>query len=152
MRWLAVFVDYAYSHSRVQFHAAVYALLYGIFMVTVMTVVLFILSALFKAFGSTGVMLDYETNAAVFGPVIFGELVRGHVKAWLRCPPEAGCLPAVGVAGLATGAIFGAAMTLKWGGPAWLELSGWSAGVAALYLLVGWLIQIEERKRRVSVT
>jgi len=147
MRWLTTFVAYVYTHSRVQFHPAAYALMYAIFFVALMTAGLFVMTMILEAFGGTGFALDHEINAIVFGPVIFGELVRGHVRTWLGYAPEAWCFPSIGIAGLAAGSVFGAAMSLRWGQPLWLEVPGWGMGVAALYLLLGWLMRQDARKR-----
>ena len=78
-------------------------------------------------------------------------MVSGHVKYWLGYRPEETCFPAIAMAGLAAGGVFGAAMAMKWGQELWLEMLGWSGGVAALYLIVGWLIRLEEKKRCGSI-
>ena len=139
-----------YANSRAQFHPAAYALLFATVIVALMTVVLFVLSLIFKLLGTSAVTLDYETNAAVFGPVIFGELVRGHVRHWLGYTPDRWCFPAIGIAGFSAGAVFGTSMALKWGRAPWLELLGATLGVAALYLFVGWLMSLDEKKKRAA--
>ena len=65
-------IRYVFAHSRVQFHPAAWALTYAVIFVGLMVPSLFVLSLIFEAFGSTGVRLDYLTNAVVYGPVLFG--------------------------------------------------------------------------------
>jgi hypothetical protein len=137
---------YVYAHSRVQFHPAATALLYSVMFLALMTAALFVLSLIFIAFGISGVRIDFETNAAVFGPALFGELVRGHARTLLRCRAEEWCFPAIGVAGFATGGVFGVLMTLKWGELPSLEPLWWGAAGVASYLLLGWLIRYAQRK------
>lgn len=151
MRLFRAVVGYVFAHSRVQFHPAAWALVYAVIFITLMIPCLFILSLIFEAFGSAGVTLDYETNAILYGPVLFGELVRGHVRTWLGYRPEEWCFPAIAVAGLATGGVFGTFMALRWEELPSIVPLGWGAGVAAFYLLIGWLLRLEERKHRVSV-
>lgn len=144
-------IRYVLAHSRVQFHPAALALLFVGMFVALMVPCVFVLSLIFKAFGSTGLSVDHETAVVVYGPVIVGEFIRGHVKYGLGYRPGEWCFPAIGIAGLAAGLVFGAAMALKWGHPLWLELLGWGMGMAALYLFVGWMIHLDEKKRRTSV-
>ena len=147
MRWLSASAAYVYSHSRAQFHPAAYALMYGAFLVAAMAIAMFVLSLIFEALGTSGVSLDYEMYAVVFGPVFLAELVRGHAKlGWGRGPDE-WCFPAIGIGGFSGGAVFGAMMALRWGRSPWSEVFGWGLGVAALYLVIGWMIYLDERKR-----
>jgi hypothetical protein len=147
MKWLSASVAYVYAHSREQFHPAAYALMLAAFILVAMAMSTFVLSLIFEALGSSGVSLDYETGAAIVGPIILAELVRGHVKLAWGLRPEQWCFPAVGIGGFSAGAVFGATMALKWGHSLWLQVFGWGLGFASLYLLVGWLIYLDEKKK-----
>lgn len=144
-------IRYLFAHSRAQFHPAAWALTYAVLFFGLMVPCLFVLSLTFKAFGSTGIRFDYQTTAELCGPVLFGELVRGHVKVGLGYRPEEWCFPSIGSAGFAAGGVFGAVMALRWGHPWWLEVPGWGTGVAVLYLFIGWMIRLDEKKRRGSI-
>ena len=150
MLGVPMLVAWLYAHTRAQFHPALYALLYASFMYALMTMALLVLSLFFEALGSPGVRLDHEANAAIAGPVLFGELVRGHAKAWMDCQAEQTSLLASATGGFAAGGMFGMLMALRWGTLDALEWLLTSAGCAALYLLIAWLIDVEARKRRAS--
>ena len=150
MSWLSASVAYVYAHSREQFHPAAFALMYGVCFVVAMTIAMFVLSLIFEALGTSGVSLDYEMYAVVFGPVFLAELVRGHVKLGWGRRADQWCFPSIGIAGFSGGAVFGAMMALRWGRSPWSEVFGWGLGIAALYLFIGWMIYLDEKKRIAS--
>jgi hypothetical protein len=108
-------------------------------------------SWLFVAIGQPGLRINYETIGYLVGPLTFGELVRGHVRHWLGYYPAEYCFPAIAAGGLSAGALFGGFMMLRWAELTWVEPIIWGALGAALYLLVGWLMRLDERKKSRSV-
>lgn len=147
MRWLVDPFLYVLEHSRAQFRPAALALMMAIPMVVIIEATVLVLSLFLDEARILRLPRLLETYATVFGPVLFGELVRGHIKVGLGYRPEEWCFPAVGLAGLMVGCLFGAMMALKWGRGPWLELSRWGGGMAAAYLLIAWTLYRDEKRK-----
>ena len=132
----------AYEHARLQYHPALYVLLYAVTLTVVLTPLLWALNFLFEP----RYTIDYLLLGAFTACAAVAELVRGHVKYWLNASPYAWSFWAMAAGGGSFGLTLWAISYLlhgKWTQP-WL----FAAGGAAFYLALGLTFWLAERAAR----
>lgn len=75
-------VTYAYGNTRLQFHPALYVVLYA-GLVSVLNAACFWPLSLVM---SPSMSVDWEAIGYIAGPLAVGKLIRGHVRRWLGRP------------------------------------------------------------------
>jgi hypothetical protein len=131
-------VGYLYLHSRVQFHPALYVLLYATLSMAIVTLLLLALGLVVDAQR----VVDYKFAAIITGCLAAAELTRAHVKLWLGVPPSEWSFVAIAAGGAALGVTFWVAL---------LPLEHWGtfpaivAFATASYLFLGYLFRLCEK-------
>ncbi len=131
-------VRYLYERTRVQFHPALYVLVYAVTLIAMLQAALFVIS-LIPGFG---MVIDYELVGMFTGLMGIGELVRGHVKYWLGYTVEDWCYPAMVAGGIALGGTFAGLIYLMWGMRSWHEPVGFVLMGVGFYVVCGWALQM----------
>jgi hypothetical protein len=135
-------VAYAYRNARAQFHPALFVLLYAGMISALMAATLWALSLVM----SPAMSVNWELSGFFAGPLAVGELVRGHVRLWLRGPVDKWSPVASGAGGAAAGVTFWGLQLAKWGARGWYEPLAYTAFGTAAFLVLGGLIQYQARK------
>ena len=144
---LSKVIAYLYANSRPQFHTALYVLLFAAFWAGAMQIFVFAIS-LTPWFS---LVLDYELIGTFAGCLGLSELVRGHVKHWLRYSAQDWCYPAMPIGGAVLGGVFAGLMSLKWGMSTWYEPVIIVISAAGLYSLLGALFHLQAKQKAKQV-
>jgi hypothetical protein len=135
-------VGYAYRNARVQFHPALYVVLYAALYSTWCAAAFWAISSVTPL----SISLNWEIVGVLAGPLAVGELVRGHVRLWLRSPLGKWSAIASAAGGAAAGLTLWAISVARWGVHSWSEPLACAAFGTASFLLIGWLIQYQARQ------
>ena len=135
---------YAYSHSRVQFHPALYVLLYSV-VVVVMSVPLFWVISLLTP---VSLAINWQIAPELSGLLASGELVRGFVQHWRRGSDNRWSALASAAGGGAAGLVLSAVVALRWGESSWAEVLESVGFGVAIFLVIGWLVQYQVREAK----
>lgn len=148
MNWFANILRGLLERSRPQFHPAVIATWQVAIWCTAMVVLMSPLLWLLNQFGDERYVVNFEI-LWVFGALAtVSELVRGHVKVWLGSEPDEWNFIAIGVAGAVAGAVFAGFLWLKWGDLDLGSALATTGAVAATWLVLGFLLRLQERRER----
>jgi hypothetical protein len=90
--------------------------------------------------------INWELLGALVGPLAVGELVRGHVRLWVRRPLSQWSAIASCAGGAAAGLTLWGLVAAERGVDGWSEASACAAFGAASFLVLGWLIQYQARQ------
>jgi hypothetical protein len=136
-------VAFLYQHSRVQFHSALYILLYASILTVILTVVVWALNFVLEP----QQVVDYRLIGAFTACGAVAELTRAHMKHWLGVPPNEWSFQAMAAGGAALGLTLWVVVLLQRFNPRWYELPLMASAGAIVYLVLGYLFRYEERKK-----
>jgi hypothetical protein len=139
-------VHYAYQHSGVQFHPALYVLLYSAAFIAMLVPLYWLISVA----TSISLSVKWEVVAMFAGLVASAELVRGHVQAWRKDGDDNWSPVAIAAGGGTAGLILWALTAFPWGHSRWAEPFESVVFGAGAYLVLGWLIQCQARQAKES--
>ena len=139
--WRTLFA-YLYQNSRLQFHPAIYVLTCALILSFLLTIMTWALNFLFEPPN----YVNYELLGAFTVCLTVAEFARGHVLHWLDIPAGETSFKAMAAGGAALGLTLWIVTSLKWLDPRWFELPLMIGGGTIVYLVLGFLFTVEERK------